>query len=126
MARERLQAGKRDRLITIEELVQPSDEDNPDEVDSEGAPIETWQVLVDRMPAARLEATGAERFRTAQTSAPLETRWEINYRIDMDPDLVDVAKARRVVLDGRVHDITSAEEIGRKRGIELRTLAKAG
>jgi hypothetical protein len=45
------------------------------------------------------------------------------YRADMDPDLVDVPKARRLVFGGRVHDIAAAQHLGRREGIELSTKA---
>jgi ribosomal protein S5 len=41
----------------------------------------------------------------------------------MDPDLVDVQKERRLVVSGRIFDIRAATTIGRRRGIELVTLA---
>lgn len=123
---ERISAGKRDRVIRLEERPET------DAVDGEGAPEDgPWTTLVDRMPAAKETLSGRERFAAAQISAPVDTRWEINYRVDMDPELVDVPKLRRVVTkDGanvdRVHDIVHAAEIGRRQGIELFTLAKVG
>jgi len=113
-----LDAGQRDQLVTIEQVT--------DGVDAEGAPKETWTTLVSQMPVARYEVQGWERQRADQLSARYDARWEMNYRIDMDPDLVDVPKARRLVCRGRTHDIVAASIIGRKAGLELQTIAKVG
>lgn len=113
-----MEPGERDRIITIEE--RPA----ADAVDDAGTPIDgPWTTLVAEMPAARLDVQGGERFRSEQESARYDTRWEINYRADMDPDLVDVPKLRRIVEFGRTYDIESASVIGRRAGIELLTLS---
>ena len=117
---DRLSSGRRDRLITIEERPVT------DAVDSEFAPVDgPWTTLVDNLPAAKEESSGRERFVANQVSAPYDTRWEINYRPDMDPDLLDVTKLRRLIFNSRIHDIVYASEVGRRRGVELYTLARA-
>lgn len=108
--------GERDRLIIIETLTET--------VGDSGFPVENWTTLTS-LYAARFDVSGAERFRTDQLSAAYDTRWEIPYRADMDPTLVGVVKQRRLVHQGRTHDITAASEIGRRQGIELLTLTKA-
>ena len=111
--------GHRDRIITIES--RPA----ADTVDDEGAPIDgPWTTLSNRIPAARTDVIAREQFRADQLSAMQTTRWEMGYRIDMDPEQLDVPKLRRVVHRGRVYDITSASIIGRLEGIELMTLAR--
>lgn len=116
----RLDAGRRDKLITIEQR------SIADDTDAEGAPVDAeWTTLVQNVPAARTSQSGWERMKQEQLSARFDARWEINYRPDMDPDLVNVPKFRRIVLGGRVHDITYASQIGRRVGIELYTLASA-
>lgn len=116
-----MEPGERDRIITIEQ--RPA----ADGVDASGTPTDgPWTTLVAEMPAARLDVQGYEKFRADQESARYDTRWEINYRADCDPDLVDVPKLRRVVEFGRIYDIESASVIGRRAGIELLTLAKVG
>lgn len=112
--------GHRDRLITIEQR------SATDAVDSEGAPTPDtagWTTLVSEMPASKQHIQGRERFVSDQESARFDTRWEINYRTDMDPELVDVQKLRRIIHNGRTYDIVDASEIGRREGIELLTLA---
>lgn len=112
-----LDAGARDKRITIQQLTEST-------ADS-GFPVEAWTPLVD-MDASKVEVTGWERFTSNQMSAPYEARWGIDYRPDMDPDLLDVPKTRRVVYQGRAHDIVAAENVGREVGIELMTLARRG
>lgn len=113
--------GLRDRVVTIE---QRSATDTADV--ASGEPTETWTTLVSGMPVAKTDVTGWERFRAEQTSARFDTRWEMNYRADMDPELVDVPKTRRLVLNGRVLEIVACAEIGRREGIEILTLAASG
>lgn len=112
-----MEPGERDRIVTLLQ--------STDGVDGVGAPIQTWTTLVAEIPAARIELRGMERFAAAQLSAKLETRWEINYRSDMDPDLVDVPKTRRLQEFSRIYDIVNAEVIGRREGVELTTIAQA-
>ncbi len=117
---DRLQAGRRDRLVTIEQR------SAADAVDADsGEPIETWTTLVSDMPASKTDMSGWERFRSDQQSARLDQRWEINYRADMDPELIDVPKVRRLVYQDRTIEIVMASVIGRRRGIELLTLASS-
>ncbi len=93
--------------------------------EASGEPTETWTTLVADMPAARTGVTGWERFRSEQASARFDDRWEINYRADMDPDLIDVPKVRRLLIGTRVLEIVAAAEIGRREGIELLTVASS-
>lgn len=111
-------AGARDRWITIQELTQTTG--------TSGFPIESWDTLK-QVWAHKKEATGSrfmnQRFVAHQLSEPFDTEWEIPYSADMDPELVNVRKERRLLVRGRAHDIVWAGEIGRRRGIQLRTLA---
>lgn len=75
---------------------------------------------------ARIPLFGMERVHGQQVSAKFDTRWVMHYRTDMDPDTVDVAKDRRLVYQGRVYNITGAQMLGHKAGIELTTIAKVG
>lgn len=114
--------GERDRPVTIQQLT--------DSVAGSGLPKETWTTLVHLAWMRKTDVTGTmasrERFTADQLSARLETEWEMAYRADMDPELVDVAKTRRLSYQGRIYDITAASQIGRRDGIWLRTLAKVG
>ena len=113
-----LEPGQRDWIVELQQVT--------DGVDSSGAPLETWTTLVENMPAAKYDVRGTERFAAQQLSASYDTRWHINYRTDMDPELHDVAKTRRLVHRGRVHDIVAATMVGRREAVELLTLAKVG
>lgn len=109
-------AGRRDRWITIEERT-PSDA-----VDEAGGPIEVWTPLVS-MPAFKKDIDARELFKAEQMASSFDTEWNIGYRADMDPELLDVPTLRRVIHQGRQHDIVSAKHIGRREEITLLTLA---
>lgn len=66
---------------------------------------------------------GMERLQAGQIASRYDSRWLMPYRADMDPDLVDVPKDRRLVFGGRVQEIVSAQHVGRKEGVELTTMA---
>jgi hypothetical protein len=113
-----IEAGELDRVVTLQQR------GASDAVDSAGAPVETWTTLAANIPACKRDVRGGERFMAEQLAASFDTRWEIHWRTDMDPDTVDVPKLRRVLHGSRVYDIVYASEIGRREGIELSTLAK--
>jgi head-tail adaptor len=107
-------AGERDRLITVQQVT--------DGTGSSGFPTETWTTLTTAM-ASYMPLGGRERFTANMTTAPFDTQWQMDYRPDMDPDLVNVPKRRRIVYEGRVHDIVSAAVIGRRAAIEFNTVS---
>lgn len=114
---DRLASGRRDRLVKIEHRPEPN---TPA---TSGFPKDgAWTCLVPKMPAARQDMQGVERYRAAQTTASADVRWEISYRADMDPELHDVPKTRRLIYRDRVYNIVAASLIGRRRGVELWTL----
>lgn len=110
-----MESGKRDRVVTIQQLTETGGESR--------FPVEEWSTLVASMPASKEDASGKERMIAEQLSAQFDTKWEINYRTDMDPELVDVPKKRRIVHAGRVFDIVEAKQIGRRAGVQLMTIA---
>jgi head-tail adaptor len=114
--RPKLGAGQRDKEVRIEQRV--------DSVAGTRYPVETWTTLVPLEWMSRTEVRANERFAASQLTASTETQWEMNYRADMDPDLLDVPGTRRLVYLGRTYNITAASVIEPKRGIELLTLAK--
>jgi hypothetical protein len=116
----RLSAGKRDRLVRIEKFTAADTGDA-----NSGEPVETWSTLVPQMPAARIGVSGWERFKENQVSARFDDAWEMNYRADMDPDLVDLPKRRQLVYEGRVLDVVHGQVLGRRVGILLLTLASS-
>lgn len=115
----RVDAGARDKRVSIQRLT--------DTIGSSGMPVEDWTTLsAIALDASRVEVSGKETFGANQTSAPYETLWGIEYRADMDPDLLDIPKTRRLVYLGRTHDILAARIVGNKDGIELETLTRRG
>lgn len=111
-----LAAGDLDREVTIQELTSSAG--------TSGFPVETWAALGDALFMQLMPLTSLERFQSGQTSSPVQTRWRCQYDERLDPDLVNVQKARRLVYAGRAYDITGAQQIGRQDGIELTTLSK--
>lgn len=113
-----LDAGALDREVTIQQVTSS--------IGTSGFPVETWSTLVAAEWMQKMDVRGRERFAAGQHTAPYDTRWVLWYRDDMDPEVVDVAKTRRLSYQGRFYDIVSATLIGRYEGIELLTLVKAG
>jgi len=72
---------------------------------------------------AKEDLRGAERLQAMQVQSAYDGRWVMGYRTDMDPDLLDVTKDRRLVYQGRVLNIVAGRTLGRKDGIELTTIA---
>ena len=112
-------AGLRDKYVTIQ-VGTPG-------VAGSGVPITTWADL-GREWMHRREVSGTERLAEAQFQANVDSEWEIPYRADMDPDLVDVPKLRRLSYSGRVYNILRATKLQRHEGngIRLVTLATSG
>ena len=108
--------GERDRYVLVQQR------STTDTGDSSGFPSETWTTLTN-LWMSKQELKGSERYMAQQLSGSIVTRWESAYLESMDPELVDVVKLRRLVYKGRAYDITSADQIGRREGIEFMTLA---
>lgn len=114
--RARVSAGQRDKHVTIEYLAGSAP----------GAtrfPVETWDTLANEW-MRREDQTANERGAANQEVASIQTLWEMAYRADMDPDLLNVPASRRLHYQGRIFDIIAASTIGSNRGIELLTLAR--
>lgn len=111
-----LSSGQRDKDVRIEQLASSTA--------GTRYPVETWSTLVTTEWMARTEMRANERFTASHQLVSTETQWEMDYRADMDPDLLNVPKTRRLVYSGRIYDIVAASVIGAKRGIELLTVAK--
>lgn len=109
-----LEAGDLDQWITLQQLAESAG--------SSGFPVETWSTL-DTVWASRNDTSGLERFRSGQLSAPSTTIWQLQFRSDMDPEVLNVPKTRRILQSGRIYDIVAAKQIGREEGIELTTVA---
>lgn len=120
LATNRRPSGHRRCRVTIEQ--RPA----ADAVDASYTPVDgPWTTLAKEWMAQETVG-GEEQFRARQMSASYDTRWHMTYRKDMDPNLVNVPKLRRLVYSGRVYDVLVATMNGRRDGIELTTLAKVG
>ena len=111
-----MEPGERDCRVTIQQRAQSTG--------SSGFPKETWSTLR-TVWMRKLGLKTSERFAASQLSNPSDAQWEMGYSADMDPELVDVTADRRLVYRDRVYDITGADLIGRREGIELQTLINA-
>lgn len=111
-----LSAGLLDREVTIQQL----------SVAGSGYPTETWTELDSGvwMSKEDMRTSGfyAERVAAAQIAARYDTKWQLQWRDDMDPDVIDVPAKRRLLYRGRAYDIVQAAELGRQEGIVLYTI----
>lgn len=92
-------------------------------VDAAGAPTDDWTTLAINVFASKYDLRGTERLRAMGMTASFDTIWNIGYRADMDPELLDVPKLRRLEYKGRAYDIVHATQHERMASIELMTLA---
>jgi SPP1 family predicted phage head-tail adaptor len=111
---ETLVAGLRSWPVTVQALTES--------VGDTGFPIETW-VTLGTLMMSRQDLAGDERFTAGQNSAQVDTMWGVPYTTELDPHLIDVQKARRLVHEDRSYDIVLATMIGHRQGIEVMTLS---
>jgi head-tail adaptor len=109
--------GRRTKQVVIEQLSTAA-------WDS-GYPVEVWTPLLTAW-MSREDLGAGERFTADQQTAWGTTRWQMPYVPEMDLDLIDVPHVRRLNYAGRLYDIQSAFEVGRRAGIALITLEKTG
>lgn len=105
-----LEAGKRDRRVTI---LRPAFTKDVHNEGIAGEPVET-----ERWASVR-PVPGTERFRSAETAAEAPMRFVFGY----EPDLVRVTDS---ILhdDGRTYAVASVTEIGRHEGWEVLASAR--
>lgn len=111
-----LAAGAKDRPVILEQLVETQDES--------GYPIQSWTVLAPIEWMHREDIRGAERFVSQQEVATVDSVWLMGYRPDMDPELVELAKRRRLRYQDRTYDIVAGQVLGLRDGIQLLTLGE--
>lgn len=103
-----MQAGKKDRRITIEQVTRARG--------TTGEPVETWTTFRECW-AQRLEGSKVvERFATNQKYATVTTVFRIGYFPTYATITTD---DHRVSFEDRLYDIQGVVELGRKDGIEL-------
>lgn len=110
-----MEPGARDRAVLIQQAEPTSG--------TSGFPRDAWSTLATVVWMEKGDTRAEERWKTAQVAAKFDSIWEMGYREDMDPELVDVPKLRRLVYQGRAYQIVGAILIGRREGIELATIA---
>lgn len=110
-----MESGERDRVVTIQQLTETLATSN--------FPTENWTTLKAGVYMRKIDNKQYERVKSDQIAAAFDTQWEMPYLASMDPDLVDVAKKRRLIYQDRVFLIVGASQIGRREGIELLTVA---
>ena len=115
MPRPSTDIGERDHPVAIEQAT--------DAVDSSGFPTQTWATLASLVWMSREDVSGTERLTSIEVATPYETRWVMPYQANMDPEVIDVPKTRRLVYRGRTHDIQRAQVIDDRANIELFTMA---
>jgi head-tail adaptor len=93
-----------------------------DEVGSSQYPVEGWKTLCPAWMSREI-LRGSESMQAGQPSASLVTRWVFRYLEDMDPDLVDVPKDRRLLYQGRSYEIVDAGVTGRRESLWVTTIA---
>jgi hypothetical protein len=108
----RMASGQREHTVTIQQRV----------VGPGRFPTESWTTLV-VLQMSRQDMRLDERYTSDQVSAYVETTWQGPYRADMDPDLVNVARDRRLLVGTRIYNIRAASVMERRTGIEFLTLA---
>lgn len=111
---KRTAAGRRTVSVAIQHAT--------DTVGASRMTVRTWATRPPTVMMSRLDVRADEREAGAQTSAFMETVFQMPYLATMDPNLVDVPKMRRLVVSGRIFDIRAASFVDR-RSIELLTLA---
>jgi hypothetical protein len=110
--------GTRNRLVTIQHGTTSTGDS--------GGPVDTF---VDTVPpiwmAREIASRGGEVWQAdaTQVAARAEHRWSLPYLPDMDPDVVDVPRLRRLVYQGRTYDIVDAHKT-RSDEITLTTRVK--
>jgi hypothetical protein len=109
-----MESGERDRAVLVEKLVES--------VSDSRVPIESWETLISVVWMRKMDAKAGEQVKGDQVAAAFDTQWEMGYRRDMDPELLDVPKSRRLRYQGRTYLIVGASLIGRREGIELLTI----
>lgn len=119
-----MRAGKLDRPVTIQRKAVSND--------AAGQETATWSALAHRRMAARKVLAGDERFDVGQLSAQQQVEFTIRY----SASLADLNPLDRVLYPApadedeqspatdSVHEVVAVEEIGRKRGLKIRTVRR--
>lgn len=103
-----MKAGSLDRVITVQRRTESRDEF--------GVVTDAWSTIA-TLRAQKLQASTTEFLQAAGTGAEatviFRTRW-----------LDGLLTTDRVTCDGTAHDIKELKELGRRKGLEIRTIAR--
>lgn len=103
-----MKAGSLDRVITVQRRTESRDEF--------GVVTDTWSTIA-TIRAQKVQASTTEFLQAAGTGAEatviFRTRW-----------LAGLLTTDRVTCDGTAHDIKELKELGRRKGLEIRTIAR--
>jgi SPP1 family predicted phage head-tail adaptor len=103
-----VRAGKLDKSISIERLVETLDE--------YGVPREAWTPIA-TLKAQIVQASAEEFLRSGGIAAESTVIFRTRY-------IEGVTPAARIVFNGHEYDVKETREIGRRRGLEIHSTAK--
>lgn len=98
-----------DRTITIQRVAASS-------VDAAGTPVETWLDVATTVRAQQVQQSTDEYIRGYGASDETVIVFRIWW-------FAGLTNADRVIFNGIIHEIKQIKEIGRRSGLELRTLS---
>lgn len=125
-----MQAGRLDRLITIQRNASTAGED--------GQPVESWSVVgTARRPASMRPVRGDERFTAPQYVASEQVEFRVRYA----DTVAELTPLDRIVYPAftsaesdspptdietrRIYDVLAVHEIGRREGLQIITARRA-
>lgn len=104
-----MKAGSLDRVVTVQRAVESTDD--------LGQVLNTWSTIA-TLRAAKIQATTAEYLREAGLQGDgvviFRTRW-----------LDGLTVRDRLLCEGAAYDVKEIKELGRRKGLEIRTVARA-
>lgn len=101
-----MRSGRLDLVIVIERAGEPV-------IDQDGVPQETWSALV-TMRAQMIQSSTEEFIRAYGASEETAVVFRTRY-------IAGITNADRLVYDGQVYNIREFKEIGRGKGLEIRS-----
>jgi SPP1 family predicted phage head-tail adaptor len=107
-----MKAGSLDRRITVERATMTANH--------VGEIVPTWVTLT-TAPASMVDIPDGERWRAAEVSATVTTRFQIRW----NTVTATITPKDRIVCEGRTFDIFHVKELDRRVGLEITASARA-
>jgi SPP1 family predicted phage head-tail adaptor len=104
-----MRAGSLDRVITIQRATET--------IDDAGTPSTSWSTVTIARAAILKQSLGEFLRPSAGTEADNTITFRTRY-------IAGITTADRIVYDGANYDVQETREIGRRRGLEIRCLAR--